>query len=329
LEAAPAPGAHARVQLVFETPVCAMPGDRFIVRDAQAAHTLGGGLVLDPLAPARRRRSAARRGYLDALEELIAAGSIAALLQQSPGGMKLSELVRLTGLPVERLSLPPEALRIAAAPEPYLLMRSHWAALRERAVDALRSFHEQAPGEPGPDAGRLRRIAAPTVAAALWQALIEELLRERLFLLRAPWLYLPGHSASLSEPDRALASALQPLLAAGRFDPPWVRSLAVSTHQPEERVRQVLRKLVTQGRVYQVVQDLFYDADRIGELATIAGSLAQQHGTVSAACYRDALGLGRKRTIQILEFFDRIGYTRRVRDTRVLRRDSGWRVSLS
>jgi len=104
-----------------------------------------------------------------------------------------------------------------------------------------------------------------------------------------------------------------------------VRALALGVHQPEERVRQVLRKLLTQGSVYQIVRDLFYDAERVAELAHIAGTLARAHGAVSAARYRDALGTGRKRAIQILEFFDRIGYTRRLRDSHVLRRDD-WRM---
>ncbi len=43
------------------------------------------------------------------------------------------------------------------------------------------------------------------------------------------------------------------------------------------------------------------------------------------ARFRDTLGLGRKRAIQILEFFDRVGYTRRVRDAHVLRPDGAWR----
>ena len=37
-----------------------------------------------------------------------------------------------------------------------------------------------------------------------------------------------------------------------------------------------------------------------------------------------AVGVGRKRTIQILEFFDRVGYTRRILDARILRTDSAW-----
>jgi selenocysteine-specific elongation factor len=74
------------------------------------------------------------------------------------------------------------------------------------------------------------------------------------------------------------------------------------------------------------VRDLFYDRACIGELAAIVTHLVQRHGAVDAARYRDELGLGRKRTIQILEFFDRVGYTRRVRDSHVLRGDSGWRL---
>jgi selenocysteine-specific elongation factor len=42
---------------------------------------------------------------------------------------------------------------------------------------------------------------------------------------------------------------------------------------------------------------------------------------VRAARFRDRTGLGRKRAIQVLEFFDRVGYTRRARDAHRLRGD--------
>lgn len=40
---------------------------------------------------------------------------------------------------------------------------------------------------------------------------------------------------------------------------------------------------------------------------------------MQAAAFRDATGLGRKRAIQLLEFFDRVGFTRRVKDAHLLR----------
>jgi len=165
----------------------------------------------------------------------------------------------------------------------------------------------------------------PQVPHDLWRALIAELAREGVVVRSDPWVHLPGHTVTLSAKETALAEKLQPLIAAGRFNPPWVRDLAGTLKAPEEDVRQVLRKQVTQGALYQVVRDLFYDRKCVDELATMVTTLAQDHGTVEAAQYRDAVGLGRKRAIQILEFFDRVGHTRRFRDSRVLRADSTWR----
>jgi len=321
----PSAGESARVQLVFDTPICAMPGDRLIVRDAQGRHTLGGGSVLDPCAPARRRRSPERLGFLAALERMLAGEDLTSLLQQARFGVPISQLVRLTGCTPDRLPLPCAALAIAAGGEHFALLPARWQALREGALSALRRFHADVPDEPGPDVGRLRRIALPDMPAALWRALVDELARERLLHLSGAWLHLPEHSVTLSASDQTLAHKLQPLIAAGRFDPPWVRELAARVHEPEDRVREVLRKQVTQGGVYQVVRDLFYDHERIAELAEIVGAATREHGGVNAARFRDPLGLGRKRAIQILEFFDRVGYTRRVRDARVLRPDSAWR----
>ena len=320
------PGESTRAQLVFSKPVCAASGDRFIVRDAQAIHTLGGGIVLDTAAPARKRRSAERLRWLSAVESLHAGGGITPLLDAAPLGLRMSDLVRLTGLAVENIALPEEAVTIDAGKERFVFHPQHWSGLRDRALAALLRFHSQVPDEAGPDIGRLRRIALPELPDPLWRALIAALVYERLVVRSGPWLHLPQHSVALSDEDQALVQKIQPLIAAGKFDPPWVRDLAAAAREPEDRVRDVLRKSVTRGTVYQVVRDLFYDRECISELAAIMTQLARERGVVDAARYRDVLGLGRKRTIQILEFFDRVGYTRRVRDSHVLRQDSGWRM---
>ena len=67
--------------------------------------------------------------------------------------------------------------------------------------------------------------------------------------------------------------------------------------------------------------------DALGAAAAVLVSFLAQEA-LSIARYRDATGLGRKRAIQILEFFDRTGLTRRVRDTHFLRSDSAWLADL-
>jgi selenocysteine-specific elongation factor len=321
------PGQTSRAQFVFATPVCAVPGDRFIVRNAQATRTVGGGVVLDPFAPARKRRSVQRKAYLTSIEHMLADGGIAALLQHAPHGVRTTVLTRLTGTRSENIALPAEAFVVDCAldgDDRVIIMRSQWSELRNRVVTALREFHGHSPDEPGPDGARLRRIAAPDLHEALWRALLGELVRDGEVQRNMAWLHLPGHAVMLSDDDEALAQALLALLAAGRFDPPWVRDLAHALREPEDRVRRVLNNLVRQGRAFQIVKDLFYDPRQVRELADVVRTLAGETGSVEAARFRDEIGVGRKRAIQILEFFDRLGYTRRVRSAHVLRTDARW-----
>jgi selenocysteine-specific elongation factor len=316
-----AAGESGHVQLVFDAPLSAMPGDRLIVRDAHARHTIGGGIVLDPAAPPRRRRSALRQRYLSALERLLAGEGLGAILACARYGVTLSELTRITGRAPGDMALPPGALTMAAGAERLVILPECWQVLRAGALAALGRFHTEVPDEPGPDSGRLRRMCFPDAPGALWQALIAELLGERRISRSGVWLHLPDHVVALSPADAQLAQKLEPLLIAGRFDPPWVRELAATVHESEERVRAVLRKQVAVGGAYQVVRDLFYAPERIAELAGIVETHAREHGGVSAAGFRDSVGLGRKRAVQILEFFDRVGYTRRMREQHVLRSD--------
>ena len=320
-------GESARVQLVFDATVCALPGDRFIVRNAQASKTVGGGRVLDPFGPARKRRTPERHAWLDALRAWLDARTIEPLLEQAPHGMLRSTLMHLTGFPANLLSVPETALTIPlhgkTADDAVVVLRRHWEQLGVQVVSALEQFHLRMPDEQGPDAARLRRIAAPLLPDGLWRALVDALVMQGTVARSGAWLHLPEHRVALDASEEALAAKLLPLIAQGRFDPPWVRDLASEIHEPEEKVRQLLRKLSRQGGVYQVVRDLFYHPDVVYELARLVGSLAQEHGGgLGASAFRDASGLGRKRAIQILEFFDRVGYTRFQRDLRLVRGDS-------
>lgn len=317
-------GESGRVQLVFEVPMCAAAGDRFVARDAQAARTIGGGVVLDPCPPERRRRSPVRLAWLASVERMLAGEGIVPLLEQAPHGIALEDLVRYCAVEPERIALPQRTRRVETARGAFVFLDSHWHVLRERVLAALGEFHARQPDEAGIEGGRLRRLVEPTLDPALWQRLVEDLLANETIRREGPWLHLPAHRIEPSEDELRLMRQLHPLIVAGGYDPPWVRDLARAVAADEEVVRRALRRSAAGGHAHQVVRDLFYARERVAELAAVLRDLALRHGAVEAAQYRDALGIGRKRSIQILEFFDRVGYTRRVRDAHVLRGDGGW-----
>ena len=319
--------AGARVQLVFEAPFCAGAGDAFIVRDAQARRTVGGGIVIDPSPPARQRRGAERIAYLAAIQHLLQDGSVLALLENASTGISMRELVRLTGRAPDRIELPARARVVGVAEDEFAILDSHWKILYDLALTTLRNFHAQYPDEPGIDRARLRRLAAPGASDGLWRALMEELLRDHAVARSDHWLRLPEHRVTLDDREQQLAAQLESIFAVARYDPPWVRDLAARVQSSEEEIRRVLCKCAVQRQVYQIVKDLFYHRDTVQQLTRELQALVAQHGVIGAAEFRDVIGIGRKRAIQVLEFFDRVGYTRRIPRGRILRADSSWHQS--
>ena len=318
------PGQTARVQLVLDAPVHAVPGDRFVIRNAQATATIGGGVVLDPFGPARKRRSATRQAWLQALSDYVASGDIGALLGCSPAGVRLSVLLRLTQLPADRIALPPDAERLPLQGGDALIIASADIAAQEaRILAGLAGFHARAPDEAGPELWRLKRIVSPDMEDRLWSRLIDTLIGNGQIRQRGRNLHLPTHSVELSAEEQAQASLLLASLREGRYDPPWVREMARAHALPEAGVRKLLLKLSKRGEISQVVTDLFYHPAPLAELAQLIATLPE----VQAASFRDATGLGRKRAIQILEFFDRVGYTRRAGNIHLVRPNAVWSYS--
>ena len=316
-----APGHTGRVQLVLDAPVHAVPGDRFVIRNAQATATVGGGVVLDPFGPACKRRSGVRVEWLDALADFIDHGDTTALLTRSALGLRVSALVRLSQLPAALIATPPGAVNVALAGGDALLIgAADMQALEERILAALAQFHERSPDDAGPELWRLKRIVSPEMEERLWSRLVDTLLAAGRIARRGRSLHLPQHSVELGAEEQALVAPLLASLLAGRYDPPWVRDLVREHAMPEAEVRRLLRKLARSGAISQVVPDLFYHPQPLAELAQLLVTLPQ----VQAASFRDATGLGRKRGIQILEFFNRVGYTRRVGNIHMVRPDTTW-----
>jgi selenocysteine-specific elongation factor len=311
------PGGSTLAQLVADQPLGVVNGDRFILRDAEARHTIGGGTVLDPDAPARRRKTPLRLAELAALETRDPAQRLARLL--GLGGVDLQK----RGVQWNRDDLadhlPVGSTRIHAGHEDWAFSSAHWTSLKDTLSADLADFHEHFPDEQGPEIARARRMFFPRLPAPVFTALVEALMADGGLQRSGSWLHLPMHFVALNRDDEALWLRIQPWLAESPLDPLWMRDLAKRAGRDETTMRRLLQKLARQGKLYQIVRDLFYLPEAVGQLATLVLDLEHTSGETRAAEFRDRSGLSRKRSIQVLEFFDRVGYTRRVHEAHRLR----------
>lgn len=313
-----APGGEHWAQITVDRSIGALAGDRFILRDASARHTIGGGRVLDIFPPNRKKRSPDRLAMLAALADDNPATALQLAAEQQPAGVDLGAYALNRNLDAATLQAIVAGQNLKRVGNT-VFSADRWQALEARLFEALTAEHQRAPDMPGVERDRLRRLTLPTLARPAFDALLAGPLQAGQIAQTHAWLHLPDHRVQMAASDRDLWQTLKPLLDAEPYNPPRVRDVAKTTGLGEESVRSLFKRVARLGEAYPVAHDHYFTAAAVADLARHVAALSERDGCARAATLRDEIGGGRKVAIHILEFFDRIGYTRRVRDTHVSR----------
>ncbi|HAK47863.1 MAG TPA: selenocysteinyl-tRNA-specific translation elongation factor SelB, partial [Salmonella bongori] len=301
-------------ELVFDSPLWVTDNDRLVLRDISARATLAGARVVTLNAPRRGKR---KPDYLRWLSTLAAAQDDGAALaiHLERGAVSLADFgwarqLNALGMHqfIEQHGFIQAGDSLLSAP-----VAARW---QRKILDTLATYHEQHRDEPGPGRERLRRMALPMEDEALVLMLIEQMRDDGLIHSHHGWLHLPDHKAGFSVEQQAVWQNVEPLFG---DEPWWVRDLAKETGTEEQLMRLVLRQAAQQGIITAIVKDRYYRNDRIVAFANMIRELDQERGSTCAADFRDRLNVGRKLAIQILEYFDRIGFTRRRGNDHLLR----------
>jgi selenocysteine-specific elongation factor len=322
------PGSACLASVVLPQSIGVCVGDRLIFRDSQAQTTLAGGRVLDITPPSRGKRSAARLAMLSAVEHAFENPSFASALSDlvSHGPMSIARVASGWNLPKADVMALATAQQLPIAGG-VIFHPVQWAAFLEKALVAIDETHLREPEMPGMELNRCRRVATPQLDVDAFSELIDALVGQGAVIRKGAFLARPTHKAELSSAEKNLWQSIAPLLNESPYNPPRVRDIANLVHIPETEIRANLRRVARIGEVTLIALDHFFLTDRVAEMAQFAQELFDQKGVIRAADFRDRIGGGRKVAIQILEFFDRIGYTRRLRDDHLIRRPNPFVVN--
>lgn len=323
-----APGASMLAELALVTPLHLCHGDRLVLRDASAQQTIGGGTVLDIYVPTRSKRSAQRLALLNAQRDSDVVRALQTTLDIETRGIDLSQFAANRNLSVASLqallsAMPVKSLMTAQGL--YACTTAHWLAMQQNVCAALEKFHLREPDNAGVERERLRRVALPTVSSTHFGLLAQTLIAEhRVVTIDNVFLALPSHRIAFSDTEQRSWQDIAPLLQAARFQPPRVRPLAAQLGIDEDAMRRLLGKSARLGLTLRVAHDHYFLASAVRELAAHVLVLTDTGGEATVAPFRDRIGTGRKLAVEILEFFNRIGFTRRIQDRHLIRQATMW-----
>ena len=297
-----------------EVPLMACHGDRLLLRDDRGDRLLAAATVLDPLPPSRGRWSPLRLQGLAALHRGAWEEALRVTLAATPLELNLAPWSARLNRPEDQLQ---SALPEAEGPPSALRDRNHWTAFKRRIDGLIEAHHQAKPEQLGLRLDELARALERPPRGAL-QAALRALLDDGQLVLDRNRYRQPTHHPTLDPTDVAAWDRLAHHFAGTPKQPPTINDIAKAQDlDPKAFYEQCLR-WHHGGRLLQVSKNRFLLPEGLAALEEALRTLAAEAPEgFDARAFRDAAAIGRNTAIDVLEYFDRAGLTRRRGNQRI------------
>jgi selenocysteine-specific elongation factor len=324
-----AAGARDMIQIRLETPVVAVPGEKFIIRSYSPQITIAGGTVIDPLATRHRRRelNAVRQHLSDLLNAADAEAKINLLVNHSgPSGVNFTELQGRTAYKSKILKAAVDANvasgRMVRSEERYI--SSHeFKKLQQSAERSVKEFHKREPLAKGMPREAVREKLFAFLPPEIFRSVIASMECSGTLILDKETIRLSTHQQDLSPAEAAFnEKVLATYKTAGLEVPKLDDVLSRSSGVTPQNARKLFKLILDSGAIVKVSEEFYFATDVIKQLI----ALLQKHAAetddrlMDVPKFKQLAGISRKYAIPLLEYFDREHVTSRIGDRRYVQK---------
>ncbi|MHB8539597.1 MAG: selenocysteine-specific translation elongation factor [Candidatus Acidiferrales bacterium] len=324
-ENALAAGGTALAQLRLEQRILVLPGDRFILRQFSPLVTIGGGAVLDALAPRHKNRDAGAARLLKAWESGMREEIIAALALEDARGLDVAQIIARTGwletevrATIQKLA-EAQKIRVVAQHPPIVVSTERMDALVRALEREIDEFHKKNPLVPGIAKEELRGRVAAKAKSEVFRAALDELVAQQKIMVAGDIVRRAGREIALSaEESRAKEQIAQEFERAG-LAAPVVNEVLGKLPVDSRRAQKLLQILIREKTLVKVTENLVFHTAAVKHLRELLAAYKKGKGErLPIAAFKELAGVSRKYAIPLLEYLDRERLTRRVGDERVI-----------
>lgn len=319
------PGDKVQVQLRLEQPILTFRGDRIIIRDFSAQHTVGGGEVINPFAPKHKRFTPETVATLAQWEEADDAQIVNIVLANSET-LCVPESFLYYYLPhsqtdvkaiLDRLKAEGKIVRWdESGREPLVSDAERTETVKSQMVGALRTFHESQPLLTGQNASQLRHQLS--LDEQSFERLANQLIKARELVKDGNLLRLASHEIQFSQEEETAKEKLEQLFLEAGMNTPTLNEL--STLLPEytpKVLESTFYALLNLGRFVKIAENFFIHKTKFEEISDALTTYLRENGTITVAEFRETAETSRKYAVPFLEYCDTQNLT--VRDGNIRR----------
>lgn len=311
-------GGRGYLRFRSERPLAVAVGDLYVIRTFSPVATIGGGQVLDPRGR-QRRQSPAGIGELRSREAGDALAVVRAAVNARVPVTSRAQLAREIGGTVEQVERVVEEL--VARGEAQDIEGSVWGTLAlerlwARVRGILTAYFAAHPRDGWMSLEALRRRGLEGVESRVAEEILRRWQQAGALRVEGERVTLPDHVVTLPPDEAAQLGRLGEELEAAGGEAVEATSLGAGM-DPALR-QELMALLVEQGRAVRIAAGLYMTPGAVEAAREVAVTALRREGTLSAARFRDLLGVSRRTAVPLLEHFDACRITRRVGDHRIL-----------
>ena len=321
------PGEETYAQVIPETPVLAMSGDRFVIRSYSPITTIGGGEITDPLAKKRKKHSAPDE--VEKLDQGTGEEKTEIILERAglEGIPGLSLAIR-TGLSpgeqekiLEKMLSEKKALLIDRDERRVISSRAY-GDFQKRVLSEIAAYHEKYPLKEGLSREELRTTLGVFIDPKLFNKAIKDLEDGGKIVAAKENVRIEGHAVNLKEDEAQLREEITGIYKNAALTPPLTKEVMEKFSGNRKAAVDILNVMLSENALIKLNEDMYFDRGALDRLREDYRALLIKDGKATPATFKELTGLSRKFIIPLMEYFDKTKLTIRVEDHRMLRERS-------
>jgi selenocysteine-specific elongation factor len=320
------PGEETFAQIRFDTPICIMRGDHFVLRRYSPVQTIGGGVIIHPLAPKRKRF---KNEIIQDMKRLGMADDLTCLsihIQKSGfSGITINRLKQCSALAdtvidqhINNLIEKQQIFLLDASPARYVHHKTHdhWKNI---ICEKVAQYHKNRPHRTGMPRQELKSRLPDALPQALFQQLIDDLIASRQIETHQEIVCMPNHRPALSSEMEQLKNKVYKIIQKNQLSPPLLKELAQTCQTETDNMETLIAFLENEGKIIRITQDMAVCKHVMKNFTDrLIGYLKTNEKMTPKEC-KNLSNVTRKYAIPLMEYCDRKKITIRIGDVRKLR----------
>lgn len=321
------PGESAFVQLRLEEQISCMRKDRFVIRTYSPMLTIGGGTILDPNPPKRKRFKEDVIEELKIKEHGDPADVVESyLLQNSSKYPEKKNIIKAAGNIseslyeeiIERLKHKNLIEEFKLGDESYLLHIKYIRDVESKLKEILEAYHKRNPLKFGISKEELRTRLLEGAKPRLADCIFNYFEAADIIKIENQYVSRKDFTIQFNKVQNQIKDFILAKYKENMFNPPKLAEIVEKGKFDKNQAQNVYNALIDMHLLIKIDEDIAFSREAYSEAVNKVREYITANGSIQLGQFRDMLGTSRKYAMALLDYFDQNKITKRIGDNRVL-----------